>query len=77
MENNEELKTRMEWFKELPLQKRLQAMEAIRKFSEVQFMRQLHFNCTKHIMLSGAFTFGQTKQGHEYWWKLQRSISNG
>lgn len=65
---NENLKTRREHLKVLPLQKRLQAMENIRK--SYYFERVLDKKCSLEYTLSGAITFSYTKQGHDYWWNI-------
>lgn len=66
------MKTRREHLKALPLQKRLQAYEAIRKYHTYQpstFSDVLEIPCTAST-LSGAFTFKKTRQGHRYWWDI-------
>lgn len=56
--------TRLEHLKKLPLQKRLQAMENIRKQGS-NFM--LKYEYEGIWMLAGLFVFQETRQGHDYW----------
>ena len=63
-----QLKSRREHLKVLPLQKRLQAMENIRKVG--YFEQSLNYECGSFSTLSGIITFKYTKQGHNYWWDI-------
>lgn len=51
----------------LPLQKRLQAIENIRRHSTFGFKYDLNYKIEKHLVLYGNFVLDLTKQGHEYW----------
>jgi len=61
--------TRREYLQKLPLQKRLQAMEAIRKYAFEGMCVLSDFTHSDSI-LGGAFVFKKTKQGHSYWWNI-------
>lgn len=56
--------------KKLPLQKRLQAMENIRRSTTdmIKFNDVLNINDQKD--LKGSFVFAKTKQGHSYWMEI-------
>lgn len=57
-----------ELLKQLPLQKRLQAMENIRLQEFEGFQKSLSREFTGlENALSGIFVFKKTRQGHEYW----------
>jgi hypothetical protein len=56
-----------EWLKLLPLQKRLQAIENIRRDSGFNLTYNLHFCQDKTSTLTGSFIFEKTRQGHSYW----------
>jgi hypothetical protein len=56
-----------EWLKLLPLQKRLQAIENIRRDSGFNLTYDLDFCQDKTSTLTGSFIFGETRQGHDYW----------
>tara|TARA_R110000782_G_scaffold202500_1_gene291031 strand:+ start:284 stop:535 length:252 start_codon:yes stop_codon:yes gene_type:complete len=62
------MKTVKEHLKKLPLQKRLQAMENIRKLSYSYSLSE-RMNSIRHetSTLSGSFIFEDTRQGHNYW----------
>ena len=75
---NENLKTRREHLKVLPLQKRLQAMENIRKEAFPSFQEVLNRNENKDFTLAGSVTFSYTSQGHDYWWSIHtKYFQNG
>lgn len=64
--------TRKEHLQKLPLQKRLQAMENIRRASGFFWInREVPDHAIKDL-LSGLFVFSETKEGHRYWWNIQR-----
>jgi hypothetical protein len=67
------MKTRKQHLQKLPLQKRLQAMEAIRRNN--LFVHGLSYTmnmrCHNEVALAGCFTFHETRQGHTYWWSIQ------
>lgn len=68
--------TRRERLQVLPLQKRLQAMEAIRR--EGFFEQDLNHTCHPSSTIAGAITFEYTRQGHSYWWNINtKYFSNG
>jgi hypothetical protein len=57
-----------EWLKLLPLQKRLQALENIRRRDSFQgYFDSLNYYLNKSSTLRGSFIFQNTRQGHEYW----------
>lgn len=61
--------TRLEHFKKLPLQKRLQAMENIRKTRRYfSFYALLNMDTT--LPLSGGFNFSRSRQGRKYWMNI-------
>ena len=62
-----EKQTVREWLKLLPLQKRLQAIENIRRDNESNLWYDLEYIGSKHIVLKGSFIFEKTRQGHDYW----------
>jgi len=69
---SENLKTRREHLQKLPLQKRLQAMENIRRkdlFSQ-GVKKTLEMECHIDLVLAGCFTYQETRQGHSYWWSI-------
>jgi hypothetical protein len=68
---NENLKTRREHLKVLPLQKRLQAMENIRKVRQGNFSSALNELTSKRLSISGAFSYFLTRQGGIYWCKIE------
>ena len=63
-------KTRREWFKRLPLQVRLNAIENVRLESTIFFTLNQRIDY-KHDnfkdSLFSAFDFSETKQGGNYW----------
>lgn len=70
-------KTRREYLKVLPLQKRLQAMENIRIFNHF-FQEAVNSMCDKNYVILEMFTFTHTKQGSDYWWTInEKYFSNG
>jgi len=71
---SQNLKTRREHLKVLPLQKRLQAMEEIRKVG--YFEEHLKQECDSYSAIAGCVTFLYTKQGHEYWWNIHLKYFN-
>jgi hypothetical protein len=62
-----EQKTLREWLKLLPLQKRLQAIENIRRDNIPNLIYHLNFKYCKSSTLAGSFVFSKTRQGHDYW----------
>lgn len=71
------MKTRREWFKELPLQKRLQATENVRRERGRRGSKDFNFvmntiKQTFHNCLYASFTFNRTKQGLDYWYRIAR-----
>lgn len=67
---NENLKTRREHLKVLPLQKRLQAMENIRKEAFPSFEKSSIEKHSEYNLLAGCFVFSYTRQGHKYWFDI-------
>ena len=67
----ENLKTRREHLKVLPLQKRLQAMENIRKIRTTGFNNALNELVDARSSLRCAFTYFWTKQGGFYWCNIE------
>lgn len=65
---NENLKTRIEHLNILPLQKRLQAMENIRKHSHLHLKEAM--NEITVDPMTAVFIFDLTKQGHYYWMEI-------
>jgi hypothetical protein len=63
------METVRQHLKKLPLQKRLQAMENTRR-TFCLFEDRLDRLESGNNMLSGLFTFNETKQGHDYWWDI-------
>jgi hypothetical protein len=66
------MKTRREWLKRLPLQKRLQFMEVIRKHSHLRIgeaMEQDVVSGTASVMTS-CVLFDKTRQGFDYWYNI-------
>lgn len=68
--NKENLKTVKQHLQVLPLQKRLQAMENIRKESFPMFSKHLEHKCEHKNVLMVQFTFSYTRQGSDYWFKI-------
>ena len=66
------MKTRREHLSVLPLQKRLQAYEAIRELNPYGegLNYCLNMACDQDSVIGGAFTYARTKQGHDYWCAL-------
>jgi hypothetical protein len=62
--------TRKQHLQKLPLQKRLQAMENIRKQDSGFFLENINHNPSTIYGLLG-FVYTETKQGHSYWWDIQ------
>jgi general stress protein 26 len=62
-----EKQTLREWLKLLPLQKRLQAIENVRRDNDLNLYYYLDNIGSKYIVLSGSFVFEKTRQGHNYW----------
>jgi len=63
--------TRKEHLQKLPLQKRLQATENIRRRdSSFPFNETLSDECNnmEHVL---CFIYEKTKQGHWYWWEIK------
>lgn len=56
--------------KKLPLQKRLQAMENIRRRTTDMIKFNDVLNITNQKDLKGSFVFAKTKQGHSYWMEI-------
>jgi len=66
------MKTIKELLKKLPLQKRLQAIEIVRKRTGLAFLETL---VKKEELISTLFIWEFTKQGHEYWENIQREYN--
>lgn len=61
--------TRLEHLKKLPLQKRLQAMEEIRKaYPSFSLSRKMTEEVVERFTL--LFIFDFTRKGHDYWWGI-------
>ena len=60
-----EQQTLREWLKLLPLQKRLQAIENIRRYKPFELNYCLDFMQSKDSTL--GFVFKRTRQGYNYW----------
>ena len=57
-----------EWLKLLPLQKRLQALENIRRSPSFRgYLDDLNWHLNKSLTLRGSFIFRNTRQGYKYW----------
>lgn len=67
---NENLKTRREHLKVLPLQKRLQAMENIRKEAFPSFQKALELKDVNGNFLMGQFSFHHSREGADYWFAI-------
>jgi hypothetical protein len=59
-------KTVREILKKLPLQKRLQAIENVRRQNGLAYLDLCALSG-----LSGFFNFDYSRQGHVYWWKIK------
>lgn len=64
-------KTVREHLKKLPLQKRLQAMENTRRQTG-RFQDRINHSTSKQDLILGLFSFDQTKQGHDYWFNINK-----
>jgi hypothetical protein len=62
-----EQQTLREWLKLLPLQKRLQAIENIRRYKPFELNYCLDSIEYKYLILAHCFVFSETRQGHDYW----------
>jgi hypothetical protein len=67
---SQNLKTRREHLKVLPLQKRLQAMENIRKEAFPSFQKALDYIDVHGNFLIGTFTFYYSREGADYWFNI-------
>ena len=67
---DENLKTRREHLKVLPLQKRLQAMENIRKEAFPSFQKALELKDVHGNFLMGQFSFHHSREGADYWFDI-------
>jgi len=68
---NQNLKTRRERLQKLPLQKRLQAMEEIRRrSSSLDFQRFLNVIDDNKDFLLGYFIFNKSRAGSDYWFSI-------
>ena len=65
-----EQQTLREWLKLLPLQKRLQAIENIRRDNIPNLSYHLDFKYCKSSTLAGSFVFEKTRQGYNYWMNI-------
>lgn len=63
--------TRRQHLSKLPLQKRLQAMENIRKLGSFCTLDYTPID-NGELILSGLFIFGRTRQGHDYWIEIDK-----
>jgi len=61
--------TRKEHLQKLPLKKRLQAMENLRK-SPLGLSRSLGNKCSTHGVLIGGFDMQNNRQGWNYWYGI-------
>jgi hypothetical protein len=69
-------KTAKQWLQDLPLQKRLQAMENVRRDS-YQFQGSLNMKTMSlYSALSGLFTWADSRQGHAYWSEISEQDFN-
>ena len=61
-----------EELQKLPLQKRLQAIENIRRKNIflLGLKRTLDMTCFKGCFLVGHFSFTETRQGLDYWYRV-------
>ena len=70
--------TRKEHLKKLPLQKRLQAMEQIRKqcnnFSYLKF--RINIECERYDTLMASIDMSVSKQGFDYWYSIHNKYFN-
>jgi len=73
---SQNLKTRREHLKVLPLQKRLQAMENIRKEAFPCFEKYLNDKRLSKDFIADCFLFQATRQGHEYWYDINHKYFN-
>jgi len=65
--------TRRQHLQKLPLQKRLQAMEAIRKqyCDSLGLQNRMNDTCFGTYPLMSSFDFKGSRQGFKYWWAIQ------
>lgn len=62
--------TRKQHLQKLPLQKRLQAMENIRRGQSFSLQERINDECfTKENVL--CFIYDETRQGHSYLWNIR------
>lgn len=66
------LKTVKEHLKMLPLQKRLQATEEIRKNAFPSFKETMNYKSDSKNFLMGLFTFHYSRKGADYWFKINK-----
>jgi len=66
--------TLREELQKLPLQKRLQAIENIRKWNIflIGLEKTLDMNCIDGCFLIGQFSFSETRQGLDYWYRVYK-----
>jgi len=63
--------TRKQHLQKLPLQKRLQAMENIRREESPAFSVSLNREISEaKMVLLGAFDFMKNRQSFDYWWNI-------
>lgn len=61
--------TRRQQLQKLPLQKRLQAIENIRRYESYFGLKQ---NLDFESDVTLFFVYANTRQGHNYWFKINR-----
>ncbi len=66
------MRTRREALKKLPLQKRLQFMEAVRKHCHLKFEKAMNEDIENDSAtpMSSCFLFEVSKQGFDYWFNI-------
>jgi len=66
------MKTVRKWFDQLPSPVREQAFSNV---GDDKGILNAH-DTSLYRALAGAFTWGQTKEGHQYWEEIQRKYSS-
>jgi len=62
--------TRKQHLQKLPLQKRLQAMENIRRDSNIGFVKTLSSEIEPYMVIYAGFDMFGSRQGFSYWDKI-------